>query len=91
MIVLATMIFWLQSASQPGEIRVNAGDGQRYLWIPPGSFIMGCPPADNDCDDAEKPAHTVSFVRGFWMDSGDRGRLPPLLEGDRASDAALQG
>jgi formylglycine-generating enzyme required for sulfatase activity len=52
---------------QPGSTKVNAKDGQRYVWIPPGSFIMGCSPGDNDCQPNEKPPHNVSITKGFWL------------------------
>ena len=52
---------------QPGSTKVNAKDGQRYVWIPPGSFIMGCSPGDTECFDDEKPAHNVSITKGFWL------------------------
>ena len=52
---------------QPGSTKVNAKDGQRYVWIPPGSFIMGCSPGDTECYDNEKPAHNVSITKGFWL------------------------
>ena len=26
----------------PGEVRINAKDGLRYVWIPAGNFLMGC-------------------------------------------------
>jgi formylglycine-generating enzyme required for sulfatase activity/predicted Ser/Thr protein kinase len=50
-----------------GDVRVNEIDGQRYRWIPPGSFQMGCSPGDADCNENEKPAHEVTISRGFWM------------------------
>jgi formylglycine-generating enzyme required for sulfatase activity len=28
---------------------------------------MGCSPGDNDCNDAEKPAHEVNITNGFWL------------------------
>jgi formylglycine-generating enzyme required for sulfatase activity len=28
---------------------------------------MGCSPGDDECYDGEKPAHTVTISRGFWM------------------------
>jgi formylglycine-generating enzyme required for sulfatase activity len=28
---------------------------------------MGCSPGDNDCGGNEKPAHTVTISKGFWM------------------------
>ncbi len=43
----------------PGQVKVSPKDGQRYVWIPPGSFVMGCSPGDTECDDDEKPAHEV--------------------------------
>lgn len=49
------------------EPRVNPKDGQRYVWIPPGSFQMGCSPGDSECDADEKPAHPVTISRGFWL------------------------
>ncbi len=51
----------------PGEVKVNPKDGQRYIRIPPGSFRMGCSPGDSQCDADEKPAHSVTLTKGFWM------------------------
>ncbi len=47
--------------------RVNSADGLEYVWIPPGRFVMGCSPGDNECEPDEKPAHPVEITRGFWM------------------------
>jgi formylglycine-generating enzyme required for sulfatase activity len=47
--------------------KVNAADGQIYVWIPPGSFAMGCSSGDGDCDPDELPVHTVRIRRGFWL------------------------
>ncbi len=51
----------------PGEVRENPKDGLKYVWIPPGRFMMGCSPGDNECDADEKPAHRVTISKGFWM------------------------
>jgi formylglycine-generating enzyme required for sulfatase activity len=51
----------------PGEVKVNVINGQRYAWIPPGKFMMGCSPGDNECDGNEKPAHEVTLTKGFWL------------------------
>ena len=67
MIHLVQLTLWLQATVRLGDLRVNAADGQHYAWIPPGSFTMGCLPMDNDCDDAEKPAHEVAITQGFWI------------------------
>jgi formylglycine-generating enzyme required for sulfatase activity len=52
---------------QPKEIRTNPIDGQPYVWIPPGAFEMGCSEGDGDCEDDEKPRHTVRITKGFWL------------------------
>jgi len=51
----------------PGQTRENPKDGLKYVWIPPGTFMMGCSPGDNECGAEEKPAHQVTITRGFWM------------------------
>jgi formylglycine-generating enzyme required for sulfatase activity len=49
------------------KLKVNPKDGLNYVWIPPGTFLMGCSPGDNECSGDEKPAHQVTITRGFWM------------------------
>jgi formylglycine-generating enzyme required for sulfatase activity len=56
-----------QAALAPGTVRTNPMDGQRYVWIPPGSFQMGCSAGDSECDSDEKPAHTITITKGFWL------------------------
>jgi serine/threonine-protein kinase len=48
-------------------VRENPKDGLKYVWIPPGTFMMGCSPGDHECDNDEKPAHQVRITRGFWI------------------------
>ena len=50
-----------------GETKVNLKDGLTYVWMPPGTFTMGCSAGDSDCDDEEKPAHQVTLTKGFWI------------------------
>jgi formylglycine-generating enzyme required for sulfatase activity len=52
---------------KPGETRQNPKDGLTYVWVPPGKFMMGCSPGDDECEPDEKPAHEVEITRGFWM------------------------
>jgi formylglycine-generating enzyme required for sulfatase activity len=52
---------------KPGSTRVNPIDGQRYVWIPAGTFQMGCSPGDAECSSLERPAHKVTLSSGFWM------------------------
>jgi formylglycine-generating enzyme required for sulfatase activity len=59
-----------QPEPQPGDAgrtKVNPMDGLTYVWIEPGTFMMGCSPGDNDCQGSEKPAHPVTITKGFWI------------------------
>jgi formylglycine-generating enzyme required for sulfatase activity/tRNA A-37 threonylcarbamoyl transferase component Bud32 len=47
--------------------RINAKDGLRYAWVPPGAFSMGCSAGDLLCQSDEKPAHLVTITKGFWI------------------------
>jgi formylglycine-generating enzyme required for sulfatase activity len=46
---------------------VNPKDGLTYVWIPPGTFTMGCSAGDTECNPDESPAHPVELATGFWM------------------------
>jgi formylglycine-generating enzyme required for sulfatase activity len=46
---------------------LNPADGETYVWIPEGTFIMGCSAGDGQCTDDEKPAHPVEIEKGFWL------------------------
>ena len=52
---------------QVDTTKVNEKDGLTYVWIPPGTFQMGCSPGDSECDPDEKPAHQVTITKGLWM------------------------
>src|SRR5271165_4489601 len=55
------------TAPSVGEVKTNPKDGQAYVWIPPGKFMMGCSPGDSECDGDEKPPHPVEITKGFWL------------------------
>ena len=48
-------------------VRENPKDGLKYVWIPPGAFMMGCSPGDTECADDEKPSHRITISKGFWI------------------------
>jgi formylglycine-generating enzyme required for sulfatase activity len=50
-----------------GEARIGSKDQLDYIWIPEGTFQMGCSEADQECQSSEKPAHTVTISKGFWI------------------------
>ncbi len=62
-------------AAQP-KTRTNPKDGLTYVWIPAGTFRMGCSPGDSKCSYYEEPAHSVTITKGFWM-----GRTPVTQAG----------
>jgi len=41
--------------------------GLEYVYIPPGSFMMGAVPGDSEAEDNESPRHRVTISRGFRM------------------------
>ena len=60
------------AAAKPGtdskiRTRVNSVDGLTYVFIPAGSFMMGCSPGDNECFDEEKTPHAEQIANGFWL------------------------
>lgn len=48
-------------------VRANPQDALKYVWISPGSFMMGCSLGDNECSDPERPSHQVTLRRGYWI------------------------
>jgi formylglycine-generating enzyme required for sulfatase activity len=61
-------VSWSAKAGESkGETTVNPNDGLKYVWIPPGTFMMGCSPDDTECDGNEKPPHQVTIRNGFWL------------------------
>lgn len=65
------------------QTKVSAKDGQRYVYIPPGRFQMGCSPGDRECSTDEKPSREVTISRGFWL-----GQTPVTVEAYRRFTAA---
>src|SRR6201999_2725152 len=62
-----TIITKIETERGPGFAAHNSRDKEDYVWIPPGSFKMGCVPSDTKCKSEEKPQHKVTISNGFWM------------------------
>ncbi len=62
-----TPLFPKNQGARPGQVEVNPTDELSYVWIPPGTFAMGCSPTDAECARDEKPVRQVSIGRGFWF------------------------
>ena len=41
--------------------------GMKFVWIPPGSFMMGSPKEEKGRFDYESPQHKVTLTKGFYM------------------------
>jgi formylglycine-generating enzyme required for sulfatase activity len=71
-VIIASLLTVASSAialAQPDTLRRvrNAKDGQMYVWIPPGTVMMGCSPEDKACEPDESPRHRIALSRGFWI------------------------
>ena len=55
----------------PRTVKTSPKDGLKYVWIPAGTFMMGCSPGDSQCAAGERPAHQVTITKGFWMGQTD--------------------
>jgi formylglycine-generating enzyme required for sulfatase activity len=68
-LILVVVGIWhfVGRGAKKGEVRANPNAGLNYVWIPSGTFTMGCSPGDNECYDFEKPPHQVTISRGYWL------------------------
>jgi formylglycine-generating enzyme required for sulfatase activity len=66
-LVVAAVLYFSHRGAKKGDVRDNPKDGLKYVWIPSGTFTMGCSPGDNECYDFEKPPHQVSISEGYWL------------------------
>jgi formylglycine-generating enzyme required for sulfatase activity len=55
------------SEFEPGAVRVESRTSLEYVWVPAGTFQMGCVPDDRDCTTDELPRHRVTLSKGFWI------------------------
>ena len=53
------------TATEIREPVINPIDRQRYVWIPAGSFMMGCSQGDSGCETYPPTAATIEH--GFWL------------------------
>lgn len=55
-----------ENCASAHEPSVNP-EPQSFVWIPPGTFIMGSPANEVDKDSDERPQTEVTLTHGFWM------------------------
>jgi formylglycine-generating enzyme required for sulfatase activity len=51
----------------PPRTKLSVKGSLKYLFIPNGTFAMGCVPADNRCAHDETPRHSVTIPEDFWI------------------------
>ena len=54
-----------QQKSEPPKSYTN-GIGMKFVWIPPGNFMMGSPKEEKQ-RNANEPQHKVTLTKGFYM------------------------
>lgn len=102
-IALATLIAAAPLFGNP-EMTVDLPGGATmdFVWIEPGTFMMGSPESEEGADGSEWPQHKVMISRGFWLGKHEitqaqwdsvRGPMPwSLLRGARENpDCAAVG
>ena len=62
----ALMLFALPAWAEPPQIYANSL-GMQFVMIPAGSFSMGSGAEDKDAGNDEKPRHTVTITRAFYL------------------------
>ena len=50
----------------PGKTWTDPTTGMEFVWVPGGTFEMGCGSWTSECDSDEKPVHSVR-LSGFWL------------------------
>lgn len=63
---LAALVLGATIAAAQNAAPVRVVDGLEYVWITPGTFVMGCVGQDERCFGWEPPARHVR-VEGFWI------------------------
>jgi formylglycine-generating enzyme required for sulfatase activity len=50
---------------RPGEV-ISNDLGMKFAWIPPGTFLMGSPPQEEE-RQYDETQHRVTLTKGFWL------------------------
>ena len=56
---------WVDIGFRP-VLASTAGGLSGFVWIPPGTFVMGSPGSEEG-RDADEVQHTVTLTEGFWL------------------------
>src|SRR5262245_57162251 len=67
LVLFLSLCLFVSASPANAQTRKNPKDGQVYVWVPGGSFRMGCSEGDKECYEDERPAHMVQIGTGFWI------------------------
>ena len=59
--------FYRARVLDPGSTGPSTPGPEGFVWIPPGTFLMGSPVSEIDRDGDESPQTLVTLSSGFWM------------------------
>jgi formylglycine-generating enzyme required for sulfatase activity len=65
--ILAIQRDAVQGRTPAQTIETNPRDEQRYVRVTAASFQMGCRSEDEPCIAEEKPSHTVTISKPYWL------------------------
>jgi formylglycine-generating enzyme required for sulfatase activity len=57
----------VERGPRSGDTWTNPKDGLASVWVPAGTFAMGCTPGDDRCDPAQLPSRAITFDKGYWV------------------------
>ena len=68
---------------QPEEQNKQQCNRGHFVWIQPGTFVMGSPPTEKDRRSNEGPQTRVTITKGFWMSQYEttNAEYSPLMRG----------
>ena len=66
-VLIALSFPWGPSFGAGPVTKKNTHDGLIYVWIPAGTYVMGCSPSDGKCFTWELPPREVRVAKGFWI------------------------
>lgn len=65
--LLALLVVSSASSRENIEVPLPGGERMRFVWIEPGSFLMGTPEDEEMVKPFEIPQHPVTIERGFYL------------------------
>lgn len=65
--IAAALVATVATLHAENRSKVNKADGLRYVWINPGTFMMGCADSATECFSWELVPHLVPIQQGFWI------------------------